>query len=135
LTYILLLCTQAFQIYNNNNSIHIFSEQGAVFHVNKKPQNLYRNELISCMFTLFLLNLCKILYVLLSCCLDHENEEDLSGGWSGLSDDQMSTVVDQVLDHDGNGDGYISFGEFRQAQASVAHEEERKAKKCTTCGD
>lgn len=47
----------------------------------------------------------------------------------------METVVDQVLEYDGNQDGYISFGEFRNAQVAQAHEEERKAKKCTTCGD
>lgn len=65
---------------------------------------------------------------------DHENEES-SGEATYLEDNQLEAVVDQVLSYDYNKDGYLSFGEFRDAQVDATHQEEKRAKKCTTCGD
>jgi len=72
---------------------------------------------------------------------EHENadDEDKSKEDNGdrklnvLTDDGLATVVDQVLDYDVNQDGYISFGEFRNAQVASS-ESQKKEKSCRNCG-
>jgi len=80
------------------------------------------------------MNPCLIILHILGDENDDENEGFKMEARS-LSDSQLETVVDQVLDYDENGDGYISYGEFRNAQIAQAHAEERRSTKCTTCGD
>jgi len=52
-----------------------------------------------------------------------------------IEDNQIATIVDQVLDYDVNQDGMIDYLEFMTAQKLSQKNEERKSKKCTTCGD
>lgn len=73
-------------------------------------------------------------FILILLIKGHENEES-SAEDTFLTDAQLSKVVDQVLEYDYNGDGSLSFGEFRNAQVAAAHEEKKAATKCTTCGD
>jgi hypothetical protein len=65
--------------------------------------------------------------------IGHENADD-SGEEevNSLSDTQLSNIVDQVLNYDANRDGYISFGEFRNAQAASS-DSQKKEKECRTC--
>lgn len=52
-----------------------------------------------------------------------------------MDDDQIASVVDQVLDYDVNQDGMIDYAEFLSAQNIAQKQNEKKAKKCETCGD
>jgi len=60
----------------------------------------------------------------------HEGAEEHA---NVVDDDQIATVVDQVLDYDVNRDGMIDYAEFITAQ-NIAEKSQSK-KKCETCGD